>query len=100
MLFNVGDRVIAKPGNYRAVGKDNIGTITAINIEDQFYVINWDLKGPETYQSVENYNKNQWNMGYESVEKYFGSLNNPAHYRVILKIKQMESRRKANGYSF
>ena len=94
MLFNVGDRVVAKPGNYRAIGKDNIGTIT--EVVDGHYVINWDHPGTNTYPSGSN--NNQWNMGYSSVELYEVSIT--PHYKIIRKIKQMEDRRKANGYSF
>jgi hypothetical protein len=98
MLFNIGDRVVPIY-KHQAIGEHNIGTITNINTKHGFYVINWDLKGPETYHSTEWDNENQWNMGYDSVRLYVGE-NAEKHYGVIRKIKQMESRRKANGYAF
>ena len=102
MPLKVGDRVVPKKDNTYSVGKHNIGTITEINEENGFYVIAWDHPGQDTYETLAN--KNQWNMGYWGVELYIDdgdtmSIRNHPNYEVIVKVKQMNRKRKELGYA-
>lgn len=109
MPFNIHDRVIpVDPETIRAVGEDNIGTITHI-FSDEWsghghYEVQWDYPGLETYEDT--YGPNQWNVSFDSVELYngkddFSSLDKSSkHYKICKKVLQMSIKRKAKGYVF
>lgn len=103
MPFSIGDRVVPLPGEYYPVGRDNIGTVTDINYEDQFCIINWDNDGPDTYHMDEN--ENQWNISFQYLKHYEEPIDettykNSPYFNIIRKIKRMEKKRKDQGYAF
>jgi hypothetical protein len=108
MPFRVGDRVTAIDDyTIGSVGIDNIGTIVKV-YEDTFldnghYVIQWDNRGRATYEDLSG--PNQWNVTFNQVELYldFNTSNlkkDSKHYKVCLKVLQMQNKRKRNGYVF
>lgn len=102
MPFEIGDRVqLNSETEYdetRHVGLNNIGTVFGINERDEYCLINWDNKGPETYVIDPQY-PNQWNVSFKYLELIYDPVKSHPNYKVIRKVISMNKKRKALGYA-
>ena len=96
-LLAVGDRVQLKPdaeGDYDiylvySIGEGNAGTITEVRGDD-YYVIEWDSPGPQTYREGDN--KNQYNVSCDEIEQAGPALTQQE--RICKKVKYLEDKFK------
>lgn len=103
MPFKIGNRVVPLTALcIRCVGPSNIGTIIDVDMSEDFYIIQWDNKGPQTYYGESG--PFQWNVDFDEVALY-ENINtktkpNDKYYKVCLKIAQMKQKRERKGYAF